>query len=198
MRKSGQHISTQEVSALWKRAAPIPPATGATASDAIAAVVEVAPQAAEVSEEERADEQMEEEETEAQEESPAAGGAVAVIGVHQVLQEEELMLTLADLEQGHFLPMGPDESFAEFEVRMAHVLSSVLPSERPQAEERMMDLILQGHFQTEAQRKGLTVVQVRALLRGLGPLLNEVPIAFANRFAACVQVYSRMALSRSW
>ena len=57
-----------------------------------------------------------------------------------------------------------------------------------------MDLILQGHFQTEAQRKGVTVVQVRAVLRGLGPLLHEVPIAFANRFAACVQVYSRMAL----
>ena len=67
LRKSGQHISTQETSALWKRAAPIPPATGATASDSIAAVVEVAPQAAEVSEEERADEETEEEETEAQE-----------------------------------------------------------------------------------------------------------------------------------
>jgi len=42
----------------------------------------------------------------------------------------------------------------EFEEMMARGLSNVLPSERPQAEERMLDLILQGHFQTEAFRKG--------------------------------------------
>ena len=94
--------------------------------------------------------------------------------------------------------MNRSENLNEFEEIMAHGLSSVQPSERPQAEERMLDLVLQGHFQTEAFGKGLTTAQLFALLRGMGPLLNEVPIAYANRFAAGVQVYSRMAPLWSW
>ena len=62
LRKSGQHLSTQETSALWKRAALTPPATGASSADAIAAAAEAAPQAAEVSENELADGGTEEEE----------------------------------------------------------------------------------------------------------------------------------------
>ena len=94
--------------------------------------------------------------------------------------QEEQGFTLAESEQGHFLSMDSSETLDDFDERVAQGLSCATEAERPQAEERMLDLILQGYFQMEALGKGLTAAQVRALLKAMGPKVNEVPIAYAN------------------
>ena len=83
---------------------------------------------------------------------------------YQGLQEER-GFTLAELEQGHFLPMDASETLDDFEERMAQGLSCALEAERPQAEERMLDLILQGYFQAEPSAKDLQWLRFEPFLR---------------------------------
>ena len=124
LRKSNQHFSSTETSALWKGAAIARSAGTEGATGSAAAVAEVAPHVASDLEEEEEGGSDAPEEAVTQDEPAVQGPAVASAPAVQAASVREQGLSLGELRESHFLPIASGEQLSDFEERMAQGLSS--------------------------------------------------------------------------
>ena len=76
---------------------------------------------------------------------------------------------------------------------MSQGLATVLRVDYEAAEKRMLILLQQAHFYCEVRKMGLSISQVRTLLKGMAPKVRESVEAFAYRYSSARAVYIRLA-----
>ena len=102
-------------------------------------------------------------------------------------------LSLLEIEESHFYPIEHDATLESLEERMSQGLAAVLRVDYEAAEKRMLILLQQAHFYCEVRKMGLSVSQVRTLLKGMAPKVKESVEAFAYRYSSAHAVYIRLA-----